>query len=59
MESFLGSKNVDDILMSRLSNFPVLLFAVILIRVHTVPDHFEMISVRYLNLLVWRLLLCR
>lgn len=45
--------------MSRLSNFPVLLFAVILICVHTVPDHFEMISVRDQNWLVWRLLLCR
>lgn len=59
MESFLGNKNVDNILMSRLSNFPVLLFAGILIRVHTVPDHFKMISVRYQNWLVWRLLLCR
>lgn len=49
MESFLGNKNVDNILMSRLSNFPVLLFAGILIRVHTVPDHFKMISVRYQN----------
>lgn len=57
--SFLGSKNVDNILMSRWSNFPVLLFAVILIHVHMVPDHFEMISVRDQNCLVWRLLFCR